>query len=182
MCACVFVCEWVPVCVCTLHFSSPGSIRQQVAERPMNGTSLRKLKHPDYLTVSQANNISRYRFKRTVVTIRTTCFNTRKLCILSVFKCLVSILTIYTDYFSQLYQPTSLCIQEMRLCALFMLQIFRFPSTPSMGTHSDGPLPIHIQLKRAILELSQLQGVQLKSGPYFNISNLFTTCYITQIT
>jgi hypothetical protein len=27
-----------------------------------------------------------------------------------------------------------------------------------------------------------LQSVQLKSGPYFNISNLFTTCYITQLT
>jgi hypothetical protein len=27
-----------------------------------------------------------------------------------------------------------------------------------------------------------LQGVQLKSEPYFNISNLFTTCYITQLT
>jgi hypothetical protein len=27
-----------------------------------------------------------------------------------------------------------------------------------------------------------IQDVQLKSGPYFNISNLFTTCYITQIT
>jgi hypothetical protein len=27
-----------------------------------------------------------------------------------------------------------------------------------------------------------LHGVQLISGPYFNISNLFTTCYITQLT
>jgi hypothetical protein len=27
-----------------------------------------------------------------------------------------------------------------------------------------------------------IQGVQIKSGPYFNISNLFTTCYITQLT
>jgi hypothetical protein len=26
------------------------------------------------------------------------------------------------------------------------------------------------------------QDVQLKSGPYFNISNLFTTCYITELT
>jgi hypothetical protein len=26
-----------------------------------------------------------------------------------------------------------------------------------------------------------VQGDQLKSGPYFNISNLFTTCYITQL-
>jgi hypothetical protein len=29
---------------------------------------------------------------------------------------------------------------------------------------------------------TKIQSVQLKSGPYFNISNLFTTCYITQIT
>jgi hypothetical protein len=28
---------------------------------------------------------------------------------------------------------------------------------------------------------AQVQGVQLKSGRYFNISNLFTTCYITQL-
>jgi hypothetical protein len=27
-----------------------------------------------------------------------------------------------------------------------------------------------------------VQGVQIKSGPYFNISNLFKTCYITHLT
>jgi hypothetical protein len=40
-------------------------------------------------------------------------------------------------------------------------------------------------LKRIAIELlmyRNIQGVQLKSGSYFNIGNLFTTCYITQLT
>jgi hypothetical protein len=39
-----------------------------------------------------------------------------------------------------------------------------------------------IKYKKTATHKFVLQGTQLKSGPYFNISNLFTTCYITQIT
>ena len=141
---------------CTLHISSAGSIRRRIAERPVNGTSLRKLKHPDYLTVSQANNIGRYRFKgRWLLYVPLALIPEN------------SALCVYSSVqykFSQ-YAPT-IFLNSINRLVLYIrtevlriiyreskLQILKLPSTPSTGTLSNGPLPVHIQLKRTISDV-----------------------------
>jgi len=47
-------------------------------------------------------------------------------------------------------------------------------TTPSLR---ETEVKLVVTKKGPVLKLSYIQGVQLKSGPYFNMSNLFTKIY-----
>jgi hypothetical protein len=55
----------------------------------------------------------------------------------------------------------------------------RVPEGRNADTFVTTSNPVYIITPSA---LHLVQGVQIKSGPCCNMSNLFTTCYITQLT